>query len=157
VQQQQYVSKDQAVQKLRHFCAYQERCHQEVKDKLYSYGLHKLEVEELISQLIEENYLNEERFAIQFAGGKFRMKHWGRVKIKHELKSKLVSEYCIKQALKQINEEDYSKTLEKLAEDKWRSLRTEKQLLKKKKKLYAYLIQKGYETSLVSELIQNFK
>src|ERR1700709_658618 len=91
-----YLTREQALQKARHYCGYQERCHSEVKEKLYSLGLHKQQVEECLSQLIEENYLNEERFAQQFAGGKFRMKQWGRVKIKYELKQKQVSEYCIK-------------------------------------------------------------
>src|SRR4030081_1027510 len=95
----QTLTKDQALQKARQYCAYQERCHKEVKDKLYGYGLHKKEVEESLSQLIEENYLNEERFAIQFAGGRFRMKQWGRVKIRYDLKQRQVSEYCIKKAL----------------------------------------------------------
>ena len=87
------LSREQALQKLKHYCAYQERCHQEVKEKLYSLEMHKQDVEIIISQLIEENYLNEERFAIQYAGSKFRIKHWGKVKIKHALKQKQVSEY----------------------------------------------------------------
>src|ERR1700709_2489168 len=93
------LTREQAMQKARHYCAYQERSHYEVKQKLYSFGLHKIEVEESLSGLIEEDYLNEERFAIQFAGGHFRMKQWGRVKIRYELKQKQVSEYCIKKAL----------------------------------------------------------
>src|SRR5882762_609956 len=97
------LSQEQALQKAKHYCAYQERCHSEVKEKLYSFGLWKQEVETILSQLIEEGYLNEERFAIQFAGGKFRMKQWGRVKIKYELKQRQVSEYCVKKALKEID------------------------------------------------------
>ena len=94
--QQQSFTPQQALQKIKHYCAYQERCHSEVKEKLYGVGLRKNEVDEIISTLIEENYLNEERFAIQFAGGHFRIKNWGRVKIKYELKQKQVSDYCIK-------------------------------------------------------------
>ena len=81
----QNLTPKQAFPKIKQFCAYQERCHSEVKEKLYGYGLNKDDVEELISKLIEENYLNEERFAIVFAGGKFRSKNWGKVKIKYEL------------------------------------------------------------------------
>ncbi|HEV8079593.1 MAG TPA: hypothetical protein VGP43_02700 [Chitinophagaceae bacterium] len=77
------LTKEQALPKIKLYCAYQERCHKEVKEKLYSLGLYKKDVEQLISQMIEENYLNEERFAIQYAGGKFRMNKWGRIKIKH--------------------------------------------------------------------------
>ena len=109
-----HFSKEQALQKARYYCTYQERCHSEVKEKLYSLGLYKKDVEELLSNLIEDNYLNEERFAIQFAGGRFRIKQWGKVKIKYELKQKLVSDFCIKKALASINENDYQKTIQKL-------------------------------------------
>ncbi len=148
-----YVSKEQALQKAKHYCGYQERSHSEVKEKLYSFGLFKSDVEQLLSQLIEENYLNEERFARQFAGGKFRMKQWGRMKIKHELKQKQVSEYCIKVAMKEIPESDYLKTLKKLAEQKWASLKTEKTVFSKLRKTHDYLLQKGYERDLVTQAI----
>ena len=110
---QQLLTPQQALPKAKHYCAYQERCHSEVKEKLYGFGLNKMEAEQIISKLIEENYLNEERFAILYAGGHFRTKHWGRVKIKYELKKKMVSEYCIKKALASINSADYIKTLNK--------------------------------------------
>ncbi|MBU3713482.1 MAG: RecX family transcriptional regulator, partial [Ferruginibacter sp.] len=87
------------MQKIKQFCAYQERSHREVKEKLFSYGLYKLQVDELLSRMIEENFLNEERYATAFAGGKFRMKGWGKVKIKYELKQQQVSEYCIRLAV----------------------------------------------------------
>jgi len=119
------LSKEQAFQKIRHFCAYQERCHQEVKEKLYSFGLHKQETEDLVSQLIEENYLDEERFAYQFAGGKFRMKQWGRKKIEYELRKRQVSSYCIGKALAQITEADYRESLEKLAAEKYKTVEGE--------------------------------
>ncbi|MBS1975330.1 MAG: RecX family transcriptional regulator, partial [Bacteroidetes bacterium] len=122
------LSKEQALQKAKHFCAYQERNHLEVREKLYSLGLWKRDVEEVISVLIEEDYLNEERFAIAFAGGKFRMKHWGRAKIKYELQQKKISPYCIKEAMKEINEEDYQKSFLALAADKWASLKSEKNI-----------------------------
>jgi len=143
----------QALQKVKHYCAYQERSHSEVKDKLYSYGLHKSDVETILSQLIEENYLNEERFALQFAGGKFRMKQWGRVKIKYELKQRQVSEYCIKKALKSIDEATYEKTLQKLFDDKIKTLRSEKNIFIKKKKVQDYLLQKGFEADLVRGML----
>ena len=91
--QRKYLTAEQAFQKLKHYCGYQGRCHKEVKEKAYSLGLRKSDVEELTSRLIEEDFLNEERFAKLFVGGKFRIKQWGRVKIKHELKQKGVSEY----------------------------------------------------------------
>jgi len=100
----QQLSLEQALQKARHYCAYQERCHSEVKEKLYGFGLKRQEVEEALSRLIEESYLNEERFAIQFAGGRFRMKQWGRIRIRYELKQKQVGDYCIKKALAAIDQ-----------------------------------------------------
>lgn len=146
-------TKDQALQKARHFCAYQERCHSEVKEKLYGFGLYKNDVEEIMADLVQDNYLNEERFAIQFAGGKFRVKQWGRVKIKYELKQRQVSEYCIKKALKQIDEDDYLKTFEKLVLSKTETLNKEKNIFIKKRKLQDYLISRGYEMDLVREAV----
>lgn len=152
------LSKEQALQKLRHYCAYQERCHSEVKEKLYSFGLRKQEVEESISLLIEENYLNEERFAIHFAGGKFRMKQWGRVKIKYELKQKNVSEYCIRKAIQSIDEEAYQKTIHQLAAKKWKSIRGEGvNLFVKMGKTKNYLQQRGFEPLLIQQAIQRLK
>ncbi len=152
-----YVTKEQALQKAKHYCGYQERCHSEVKEKLYSLGLHKQEVEECLSSLIEENYLNEERFAQQFAGGKFRMKQWGRSKIKYELKQRQVSEYCIKKGLKEIDEDDYIKTLDKLAAEKWETQKSEKNIFIKLRKTQDYLLQKGYETELIKQALQNLQ
>jgi Uncharacterized protein conserved in bacteria len=146
------LTKEQALQKLRHYCAYQERSHAEVKEKLYSFGLRKQVVEECLAQLIEEDYLNEERFAKQFAGGKFRMKQWGRIRIKHALKQKQVSEYCIKKGLKEIDESDYVKTLEKLARRKWGQVKEGGYV--KQGKTTDYLLQKGYEPELVRQVVK---
>ena len=141
---------EQALQKIKQYCAYQERCHVEVKEKLYTYGLFKQQVEELLSRLIEEDYLNEERFAIQFAGGRFRMKQWGRVKIKYELKQKKVSEYCIQKALTQIDEEAYQKTLHQLANKKWKDIsEKEPEKFTRMSKMTDYLLHKGFEAELV--------
>jgi regulatory protein len=144
-----YLTKEQALQKLKHFCGYQERCHKEVKEKLFSLGISKTEHDEIISTLIEENYLNEERFAIAFAGGKFRVKQWGRVKIKYELKQKQVSEYNIRRALKEIDETCYRDTLQKLYDQKWSSLKGEKNRFIKLAKTRDYLLQKGFEGEMV--------
>ena len=152
-----YLTKEQALQKAKHYCGYQERSHKEVKEKLYALGLYKQQVEECIAQLIEENYLNEERFAQLFAGGKFRMKQWGRVKIKYELKQKNVSDYCIKKGLKEIDEADYEKTLEKLAQEKWAAVKPETNVFIKLRKTQDYLMQKGYEHELIKQVLQNLQ
>jgi len=147
-----HLTKEQALQKLKHYCAYQERCHSEVKEKLFNLGVWKKEHDEIISTLIEENYLNEERFAIAYAGGKWRVKQWGRVKIKYELKQKQVSEYCIKKALQQISQEEYLAVLKKLADEKYASLKAEQYLVRKKKTM-DYLLNKGFEMDLVRGLV----
>ncbi len=145
---------DTALQKAREFCAYQERSHAEVKDKLYGFGLQTEEVHELMAQLISENFLNEERYAIAFAGGKFRMKGWGKAKIKQALKQHSVSDYCIKLALSEINADDYWAKLQKIAESKWALLSKEKNAFVKQAKLKTFLMQKGYESSLVHEVVK---
>jgi len=151
----QVFTPEQSLPKIKQYCAYQERCHSEVRDKLYSFGLHKNEVEEIISTLITENYLNEERFAIHFSGGKFRMKQWGKIKIKQALKYKQVSEYCIRKALKEIDNNEYQKAFSKLAEQKLKTLKTEKNVFIKKRKLQDFLLQKGYETGMIRDAIKN--
>lgn len=150
------LTKEQALQKLRHYCGYQERCHSEVQEKLYDLGVIKIHHDEIIATLIEEKYLNEERFAILFAGGKFRIKKWGRAKIKNQLKQKQVSEYSIKKALKQIDEMEYLLTLQNLAKEKRKTLRGERNIFIQKRKLRDYLLQKGYEADLVNKEINKF-
>lgn len=138
--------------KIRRFCAFQERSHQEVKEKLYSLGLYKKQVEVILAQLIEDNYLNEERFATTFARGKFRIKNLGRIKIKYELQQKRVSSYNINKALDEIDEAAYLKTLQKLANKKL-ILAKEGQLMILKSKTLQYLLQKGYERNLATAAV----
>jgi regulatory protein len=142
----------QALARIQDWCAYQERSQQEVRNKLYEYGLRSEEVENLISQLISDNYLNEERFARAYAGGKFRIKKWGRIKIKMGLKAKRVSEYCIRKGMEEITDKEYRKTLEKLLGDKARTL-TEKNPVRRKYKLLSYAAARGYEKELIMELL----
>jgi len=150
----QALSPEQALQKARHYCGYQERCHSEAQEKLYSFGLRKPQVEAALATLIEEGYLNEERFAIQYAGGHFRLKQWGKVRIRYQLKQKHVSDYCIKKALAAIDEEEYSRTLARLAEQKWESLKEEENVLTRKQKLQSFLQQKGYEIDLIKAVAE---
>ncbi|MFM1929773.1 MAG: hypothetical protein RL387_1101 [Bacteroidota bacterium] len=147
------LGKEQAILSIRRFCAYQERAQQEVRDKLYEYGMTKDEVEEILSDLISENFLNEERFAFQFAGGHFRIKGWGKVKISHALKQKRVSPYNIKKALQSIDLDAYDKTLNALALKKWNSLKGERGL-SKMAKTQAFLYQRGFEPQLIQPILQ---
>jgi len=145
------LTKEQVYQKLRHYCAYQDRCHADVKTKAYSLGIKKTDVEELTSRLIEEGCLNEERYAKSFAGGKFRIKQWGKVKIKAELKQRRISEYCIATALNEIDHNKYKEILHKLATKRWNSLKGPgTNLFVKMTKTRDYLLLKGYEANLVA-------
>jgi regulatory protein len=150
------LSKEEALRKIKNYCSYQERSHKEVKEKLYSFGLFRSEIDEIISNMIENNYLNEERFARQFAGGKFRMKQWGRRKIQYELQQKGVNKLNIKFGLKEIEEEEYLKVLKKLASKKWEELSAEQYLVRQGKTIN-YLLQKGYEQDLITTAIDELK
>jgi regulatory protein len=146
------LDKKDALLKAEHFCAYQERSHQEVRDKLYSYGLITPDVEELISQLIENNFLNEERFATAYASGKFRMKGWGKLKIKQGLKLKRVSPKLIELALRKLDGDEYLDKLKSILEKKDAILK-EADNFKRRQKLISFALSKGYEKDLILDLL----
>ncbi|WP_037351753.1 regulatory protein RecX [Sediminibacterium salmoneum] len=147
---------EKAYMKLKHYCGYQDRCHQEVKEKLYSLKLNKATVEQLLSRLIEEDYLNEERYAKAFVGGHFRQKQWGKIKIAYALKQKRVSEYNIRKAMSEIPDEDYLLLAEKLIKTKWNSLKKD-QYIHRVVKTKAFLQQRGFEPALVQSIIQQIR
>ncbi|MEA5138250.1 regulatory protein RecX [Arcicella rigui] len=136
--------------KAANFCAYQERTQQEVRKRLAELEVEGDEAEEMIAWLIENNYLNEERFARIFAGSKFRQKRWGRLKIRQELKMRGVSEYCLKAGMSEIDDEDYLQTLTDLLEKKAKEIK-EPNPIKRKQKLLTYALSKGFESDLVFE------
>lgn len=144
----------EAKSKIESYCAYQERSQQEVRDKLYSYNLYPADVETLIAYLIEENFLNELRFAKAYVSGKFRIKKWGRKKIKQGLKLKGISELMIKKAFSDIVEEEYLEVLKALIQKKHTELGL-KHDLKTKNKLYNYALGKGYESNLIFLILNN--
>ena len=145
-----------ALMKMQSWCAYQERCQQDARTKLFELGLWPEAVENIIVKLIEDNFLNEERFATAFARGKFTIKKWGRIKIKQELKQKRVGDYCLKKAMQQIDETEYMATLKKLIDSK-RKLIKEKSLIKLNYKLMNYVLSKGYEKDLVFDIMNNME
>ena len=150
-----WYSKKDAFLKACNYCAYQERTKQEVREKLDEWGQYGDEAEEIICQLIEENFLNEERFAKAFAGGRFRLKKWGRVRITHELKQRGVSDYCIRQAMKEIPAADYQAVLYQLVEKKLATLEGQSPLVQKNKAAQ-YAVRKGYEMELVWKVVEDF-
>ena len=142
-------------EQIKYYCAYQERSHHEVKKKLYEIGgVSKDDVEDLISTLIQENYLNEERYARAYAGGKFRVKKWGRQKIIQGLKKQYVSAYCIKKGLEEIDDKEYRKNLKKAFDQKKASLKTDKNKFSRMTKMKAYLVQKGFTYEEINPLLQ---
>lgn len=144
----------EAKEKIRRYCAYQERAHLEVRNKLYQYGLHRNDVDEIMTDLITEGFLNEERFAKAFAGGKFRMKKWGRIRITHALEAKGVSGNCILIGLREIDDADYAGTLRELLKEKSEALQ-EDNVYVLRDRLSKYAIQKGYEPEIVWQEIKD--
>jgi len=143
-----------ALSKAEHYCAYQERSQQEVRDKLYDWGLWTSAVENIISKLIEENFLNEDRFAKAYVRGKFNQKHWGKIKIKQGLQLKKVSPPLIKKALLTIDLDDYIATLTAVIEKKARTL-TERNEIKRRYKLQQYALSRGFEPELAAGVLKN--
>ena len=142
-----------ALAKAEHYCAYQERSQQEVRDKLYDMGLHRDAVENIISLLIADNFLNEERFAKAYVQGKFKQKQWGRIKIKQGLKLKKVSDVLIKKALLTIPADEYFEVLEHILTKKAKSL-TEKDPYKRRYKLQLYAHGRGFELDLILDILK---
>lgn len=141
-----------ALNKLQQFCAYQERCHQEVHDKLKRMNMIPEAIDLIIVSLIQDNYLNEERFAKAFVSGKFRIKKWGRQRLILELKKRNITKRLIDKAIAEIDESEYLETLDILATKKCSSI-IEINPLKKKKKLADYLLYRGWESHLVYEKV----
>lgn len=142
------------LQKIGHYCAYQERTHNEVRYKLVELGSRGEELEEIILYLIEHNYLNEERYAQQYARGKHYLKKWGRNKITYELKKKDISNYCIQQGLKEIEQSDYFNTASKLIQQKLKDIKSLNPF-DVRKKIYNYMMQKGYESNIINEILND--
>ena len=146
----------EAINKIEHFCAYQERCHEEVVQKLRTMKMDSEEIDTIMVHLISDNFLNEERFACSFARGKHRIKHWGKIRIINELKSKKITQTLINIALKEISSEEYATTFHTLAERNWESIR-ETNLLKKRKKFCDYMLRRGFESNLVFEKVKELE
>ena len=145
---------NKALEKMKKYCAYQERCQSEVRQKLNGFGLNNDEVENILCNLIEQNFINEERYAKTFTRGKFRQKKWGKIKIKQHLKQKQISDYCIQTGLQEIDTESYVITLDFILSKKEKLL-VDENAFTKKQKLAKYAITKGYENDLVWEALGN--
>lgn len=147
---------NEAQLKLEYYCSYQERCHQEVVQKCYDLSMKSNDVDAIVVHLLQNNFLNEERFARSFARGKHRIKAWGKVRIVNELKQRQISAPNIKCALTEISDEEYQETLDRISEKHWESI-TERNAQKKKKKFCDYLLRKGWESNLVYGKLAEFE
>ena len=154
MQKKQSFTVKEAQKKLEHYCTYQERCHREVVNKLKELGMIPLAIDTVVSKLIRDNYLNEARFAQSFARGKFRIKKWGKIRIKRELKVRQVSDYNIKRGLKEIPENDYNNTFWFLFEKRKKAVNGNNPLTQKKK-IISYMVYRGWETQKIYEALQD--
>ncbi|MDA0356804.1 MAG: regulatory protein RecX [Bacteroidetes bacterium] len=145
---------DEALQKLRNFCAYQERCHKEVVQKLGEMEMIDAAVNQIVVSLISDNFLNEERFAFSYARGKFSQKHYGKIRIQRELKLRDIHPKLIQKALDQIDSTDFDDAFEVLADKKWESLKNENVLVKKKK-FFDYMVYRGWETERIYDKLRS--
>lgn len=145
-------SLEEAKKRLENYCAYQERCHFEIENKIFEMNLTNSEKEAVILHLLEQDFLNEERFSKAFARGKFNIKKWGKVRITRELKYRKITDYNINKALNEIDEAEYFTVFNQLAEKKFTQI-TEKNIQKKRKKLADYLLYRGWETNLVYDKV----
>jgi len=154
--QTKYFSKEEALEKLKKYCAYQDRCHQEVRTKLINLGIYGDDLEDIIVELIAESFLNEERFARSFARGKFRMRRWGKIRIKNELKFRKISDYCIRKAMTEIEDDEYLVTLEEVIQKKTRQTK-ESDSFKAKNKIANYAIGRGFESEKVWQIVKKME
>lgn len=148
-----FLTPQQALERMRKYCALQERSQQEVRYKLVQLGQRGNTLENIIATLIEENFLNEERYAMAFARGKFRMKGWGKAKIIHALKQQGISAYCISKAMKEIDQGDYRNMLMATLKKKAATLKS-REPLAQRQLLARYLIGKGFEAEMVWEAVK---
>ncbi|MBC7382143.1 MAG: regulatory protein RecX [Bacteroidia bacterium] len=155
MEKKKYISEKDALIKVAGYCAYQERCHKEVREKLSELGVFGLEADEMLLRLIQDNYVNEERFAKSYAGGKFRVKQWGKQKIKRELKLRNISDYCIRQALNEIDEDDYLCNINELIQHKYKTVKAVNDM-QRKYKTAQYMLAKGYENDPVWDCLKAF-
>jgi regulatory protein len=144
------INIDEIRAKMEYYCAYQERCYKEVEEKLYSFSRNQSEKDEILTYLIENNFINEERFAQSFVRGKHNYKFWGKNRIVNELKFRNISSRNIQTALKEIPETTYLHNFHTLAEKNWETIKEPKGQ-KKNKKFVDFLLRKGYETNLIYE------
>ena len=155
--QKKYLSKADALKRMQRYCAYQDRCHSEVRRKLIELGVYGDTLEEIMAELIIERFLDEERFARSYVRGKFRLKKWGRMRIKRELKLRNISAYCQRKGLEEIEEAEYQKVLREILQKKMKDYRRKYNPFQAGSKAAQYAQGRGYETSLIWPIIKELQ
>ncbi|MBP6073238.1 MAG: RecX family transcriptional regulator, partial [Flavobacterium sp.] len=150
------LSLKEVIQKMEYYCAYQERCHAEIKEKLYSFQVTPDEKDQIIVHLLDHNYLNEERFASVYTQSKLHQKKWGKKRITLELKAKQISSFLITKSIREIDANEYKSIFDQVSEKHWDTI-TEKNTLKKRKKFCDYLLRKGWESDWVYEKVKDLE
>lgn len=135
---------------MQRYCVYQDRCHQEIRSKLIDHQVYGDDLEHIIIELIKDNFLNEERFAKAYVSGKYKIKRWGRMRLKQELKRRAISEYCIRKAMQEIDEDVYKENLHHILSKKWNGTSTS---WTTRKQLTQHAISKGYEYEIIGQTI----
>lgn len=150
-----YISRDEALRRMQRYCAYQDRCHLEARHKLLDLGIFGQDLEEILLLLIEDKFLDEERFARSFARGKFQIKGWGKIRISRELKQRQISDYCLRKALEEIDPQDYLRKLEQLLQIRAKQEENaDSNTFETRQRLANYAIRKGFEPEIVWELLK---
>ncbi len=153
-----YITKEEALAKLQYYCSYQDRCHEEVRSKLIELGVYGHDLEDVMTDLIQEKYLDEERYARSYVRGKFRMKRWGKNKILQNLKLRKISAYCIRKGMTEIDDEEYYQVLKNTL-SKYRASKKFVNQWDLRSKLYKHATSKGFESNLINMALEdlNFK
>ncbi len=149
-----YISRDEALLRMQRYCAYQDRCHQETRRKLLDLGIYGDDLEEIMAQLVEDQFLDEERFARAFARGKFQIKSWGRIKILQELKARQISAYCQRKALEEIDEEAYRERLDQYLRSKFTEGKDGLSDFEQQQKAAQFALRRGFEPELVWDTLR---
>ncbi len=152
-----YTGYEQALSTLQSYCAYQDRCHQDARQRLADLGVYGDRAEQIIVDLINEKFLDEERFARSFARGKFRMKKWGRMRIERELKQRKISPYCIRKAMTEIDESDYIATMHAEINRRDASEKKAKHPYLRRRKIADYMYKRGFESGLVWQALDDLE
>lgn len=155
--QKKYLSKADALKRMQRYCAYQDRCHAEVRSKLIELGVYGDTLEEIMAELIIDRFLDEERFARSYVRGKFRLKKWGRVRIKQELKLRKISAYCLRKGLEEIDEEEYRATLREIIIKKLLDYRRKYDDFQSGRKAALYAQNRGYESALIWPMLREIQ